>query len=120
MAGALGRRSDTRLTPQGSFGQAAAIGLAGTALGLARFGYAVLLPSMRTDLRWSYTQAGGMNTANALGYLGDVRTGCLAGISHQIDERNLHGQERVGGMLHKLGAICVGDNQWYFMNWRAM
>src|SRR5260370_1274093 len=24
---------------------------------------------MRTDLKWSYTQAGGMNTANALGYL---------------------------------------------------
>jgi len=38
-------------------------------IGLARFGYAVLLPAMRTDLGWSYTQAGGMNTANALGYL---------------------------------------------------
>ncbi len=39
------------------------------ALGLARFGYALLLPSMRGELHWSFTQAGGMNTANALGYL---------------------------------------------------
>lgn len=39
------------------------------ALGIARFAYALLLPAMRTDLAWSYTQAGAMNTTNALGYL---------------------------------------------------
>ncbi len=39
------------------------------ALGFARFNYALLLPAMREDLAWSYTQAGGMNTANALGYM---------------------------------------------------
>jgi predicted MFS family arabinose efflux permease len=38
-------------------------------LSLARFGYSVLLPAMRSDLHWSYTQAGAMNTANAAGYL---------------------------------------------------
>lgn len=38
-------------------------------IGLARFGYAVLLPAMRADLGWSYTQAGSMNTANSFGYL---------------------------------------------------
>lgn len=38
-------------------------------LGLARFAYALVLPAMREDLGWSYAQAGGMNTANALGYL---------------------------------------------------
>lgn len=48
---------------------ASALGLATTSLSLARFGYSVLLPAMRTDLHWSYTQAGGMNTANAMGYL---------------------------------------------------
>ena len=69
MARALGRTSDTIPTTQESIAHAAAIGLAATTLGLARFGYAVLLPAMRTDLKWSYTQAGGMNTANALGYL---------------------------------------------------
>ncbi len=39
------------------------------ALGLARFAYALLLPSMRTELHWSFATAGAMNTANALGYL---------------------------------------------------
>ncbi len=39
------------------------------ALGLTRFAYSLLLPAMRTDLGWSFGQAGTMNTANALGYL---------------------------------------------------
>jgi predicted MFS family arabinose efflux permease len=39
------------------------------ALGLARFAYALLLPAMKSDLGWSFAQAGAMNTANALGYL---------------------------------------------------
>lgn len=38
-------------------------------LGLARFAYALVLPSMRSALHWSYAVAGAMNTANALGYL---------------------------------------------------
>ena len=42
---------------------------AAVSLGLTRFAYALLLPPMRADLGWSYTLAGGMNTANALGYL---------------------------------------------------
>ncbi|MCL4446399.1 MAG: YbfB/YjiJ family MFS transporter [Actinobacteria bacterium] len=49
-----------------------ALGLAlgpAVALGLARFAYALLLPSMRADLHWSFATAGAMNTANALGYL---------------------------------------------------
>lgn len=39
------------------------------ALGLGRFAYALLLPAMRTDLHWSYADAGAMSTANAVGYL---------------------------------------------------
>ncbi|THF88954.1 YbfB/YjiJ family MFS transporter [Deinococcus sp. KSM4-11] len=39
------------------------------ALGFARFAYALLLPVMRADLGWSFTLAGAMNAANALGYL---------------------------------------------------
>lgn len=42
---------------------------AAVALGLARFSYALLLPEMRQDLHWNYALSGGMNTANALGYL---------------------------------------------------
>lgn len=41
---------------------------AAVALGLARFAYALVLPAMREDLHWSYTQSGLMNTANAVGY----------------------------------------------------
>jgi predicted MFS family arabinose efflux permease len=37
--------------------------------GLARFAYALILPAMRSDLGWNYTQAGSMNSVNALGYL---------------------------------------------------
>jgi len=42
---------------------------AAISLGITRFAYALLLPPMREDLGWSYTLAGGMNTANALRYL---------------------------------------------------
>lgn len=38
-------------------------------LGLVRFAYALLLPAMREDLGWTYALAGGINTANAAGYL---------------------------------------------------
>ncbi len=39
------------------------------ALGLARFAYGLLLPPMRDDLGWTYGAAGGVTTANAVGYL---------------------------------------------------
>jgi predicted MFS family arabinose efflux permease len=42
---------------------------AAVSLGVTRFAYGLLIPPMRADLQWSYTLAGGMNTANALGYL---------------------------------------------------
>ena len=38
--------------------------------GFARFGYALLLTSMQASLGWNYAQAGLINSANALGYLG--------------------------------------------------
>ncbi|MFV0283083.1 MAG: YbfB/YjiJ family MFS transporter [Castellaniella sp.] len=39
------------------------------AVGFARFGYALVLPSMQADLQLNYAQAGWLNTVNALGYL---------------------------------------------------
>lgn len=48
---------------------AAALSLAPLTIGLARFGYAVLLPAMRTNLHWTFAQAGALNTGNGLGYL---------------------------------------------------
>jgi predicted MFS family arabinose efflux permease len=54
----------------GQFALALALSLgAAVSLGIARFSYGLLLPPMRADLQWSYTLAGAMNTANALGYL---------------------------------------------------
>ena len=41
---------------------------AAVSLGITRFAYGLLLPAMRVDLGWSYTLAGAMNTANAMGY----------------------------------------------------
>ena len=58
------------LTEQHTLWLALALSLgAAVSLGVTRFAYGLLLPTMRTDLGWSYTLAGAMNTANALGYL---------------------------------------------------
>ena len=37
--------------------------------GFARFAYGLILPAMQDDLAWNYSQAGWINTANALGYI---------------------------------------------------
>ena len=37
--------------------------------GFARFAYGLILPAMREDLDWTFTEAGWINTANAIGYL---------------------------------------------------
>lgn len=50
--------------------QVAALALAPlVALGFSRFAYALLLPAMQSDLGWSLSEAGALNTANGLGYL---------------------------------------------------
>jgi len=49
------------------------------ALGLARFGYGLLVPAMRAELGWSLAKAGTLTTANSLGYLvGALATGPVA------------------------------------------
>ena len=58
--------------PSPAVGYLAAFGLSmamAASMSLARFAYALILPAMRNDLAWSYTQAGTLNTANAVGYL---------------------------------------------------
>jgi len=58
------------LTPAQALRLALALSLgAAVSLGITRFAYGLLLPPMRADLGWSYALAGGMNTANAAGYL---------------------------------------------------
>ncbi len=63
-------RSTDSPTDRSLLGLALALSLAAAvSLGITRFAYGLLLPPMRADLQWSYTLAGTMNTANALGYL---------------------------------------------------
>ncbi len=69
---------------------------AAVALGLSRFAYGLLLPPMRSDLGWSYVEAGALNTANGAGYIAGAllsawaagrwgaRTGFLAGFAVSV------------------------------------
>jgi predicted MFS family arabinose efflux permease len=81
--------------------------------GIARFAYGLLLPAMRTDLGWSFTQAGAMNTANGLGYLiGTVLSLRLAGA---VDARHAFGWSLLfsaltlvaSGLVRSLEALLV-------------
>lgn len=55
-------------------------------LGIARFAYGLLLPGMKSDLGWSYLQAGWINTVNAIDY--------IAGASISINNRRGLGSQR--------------------------
>jgi len=74
--------TSTNLWPAFGLGLAVAVGN-----GLARFAYALLLPSMRADLGWSYAQAGWLNTANALGYVVGAVSGYV--LLNRFTARNL-------------------------------
>jgi len=53
-----------------------------SALGLGRFAYGLILPAMRGELGWSLAQAGGLTTANALGYL--IGAMATAHVAHRL------------------------------------
>src|SRR5215813_8458808 len=73
----------------------------------ARFAYALLLPAMRTDLGLSYSQAGGLNTANALGYL----AGALIAARYvsRVGNRHLFYAGMVATVLAIIGSGLTGD-----------
>ena len=56
--------SFTDFLPSGLLGLGTAV-----ALGFSRFDYALILPSMKRDLVLNFTEAGWLNTGNAVGYL---------------------------------------------------
>ncbi len=76
----------------------------------ARFAYALVLPAMRSELGLNYSQAGWLNTANALGYLlGAVLTRLLL---QQWGNRLLFS---VGMFVTAIGILATGftdDLQW--------
>lgn len=79
----VGARVPLRTTVLG----AAALGLAPLTIGLTRFGYAVLLPAMRTDLHWTFAQAGALNTGNGVGYLAGALVAPV--LARRLGERRL-------------------------------
>ncbi|MGB3705619.1 YbfB/YjiJ family MFS transporter [Castellaniella sp.] len=79
------------------------------AVGFARFGYALILPAMRSDLHLNYAQSGWLNTVNALGYL----LGSLLTIHFvaRLGNRRLF----MGGMvLTTLSVLASGLTQDFF------
>jgi predicted MFS family arabinose efflux permease len=78
----FGERVSETLRPLFWLALALSVGAA-VSLGVTRFAYGLLLPGMRTDLGWTYTLAGAMNTANAVGYLLGALAGyCLFGVGY--------------------------------------
>ncbi len=70
----------------------------------ARFAYALILPAMRSDLHWSYSQAGAINTVNAFGYLlGALLTRALVA---RLGNRALYGW----GML--VTSVAIAATGW--------
>lgn len=85
--------------------------------GFARFAYGLILPAMRTDLGWNYTQAGWINTANALGYL----IGALVALN-LISVFGTRVLFAAGMLLTALSLLFSGltDNFWFLTLWRVL
>ena len=86
-------------------------------IGLARFAYALLLPAMRADLGWTYSQAGALGAANAFGYLaGAVLTLRLV---HAWGNRRIF---VIGLVLTTLALLAAGSTRDHTMQsiWRAL
>jgi predicted MFS family arabinose efflux permease len=77
------------------------------ALGFTRFAYALLLPAMRQQLHWSYAAAGGMNTANALGYI--IGAGTAAWWSRRFGARAAFTWGILISAIALLGSAATGN-----------
>jgi len=97
--------------------------LAGLALGVtvtngfARFAYGLLLPAMQSEMGWNYSQAGWLNTANALGYIfGAILTMVLIG---RISPTKLFA---FGLIATTLALFATGLNSviWWQTLWRVL
>jgi predicted MFS family arabinose efflux permease len=83
--------------------------------GFARFAYGLILPAMKSELDWSYTQAGWLNTANAIGYIvGAVLT--MALITRMSPSRLFS----FGLVATTLSLLATGQNEalWWQSLWR--
>lgn len=104
--------------PLRQWGIVAALALApAIANGMGRFAYGLILPAMRDDLGWTYTEAGWINTANALGYL----IGSLLALTliMRVGARTMF----VGGMLLTAVALLFSgltSDFWLLTLWRIL
>lgn len=85
--------------------------------GFARFAYGLILPAMKLDLGWNYSQSGWLNTANALGYV----VGSLATIAliHRVAASRLFG---LGALATALCLLATGFDAalWAQSFWRIL
>ena len=85
--------------------------------GFGRFAYGLILPAMREDHSWSYTEAGWINTANALGYLcGAILTFALI---HRAGTLRLFSAGMLGTSIALL-ASGFGEGLVYLTIWRVL
>ncbi len=95
--------------------------LAGLALGVtvtngfARFAYGLLLPAMKSEMGWTYAQAGWLNTANALGYFGGAVLTML--LIRRVPPTRLFA---IGMVTTTLALLATGLNAalWWQTVWR--
>ncbi len=83
----------------------------------ARFAYGLILPSMQSDLSWTYTQSGWINTANAFGYIfGAMLTFTMIS---KIKNRDFY----IAGLLvTAISLLMCGttDEFWLLTFWRVL
>ncbi len=95
--------------------------LAGLALGVtvtnafARFAYGLMLPAMKSQMGWTYAQAGWLNTANTLGYIGGAVLTML--LIRRISPARLFA---IGMVTTTLALLATGLNAtlWWQTLWR--
>ncbi|MEM6498765.1 MAG: YbfB/YjiJ family MFS transporter [Pseudomonadota bacterium] len=83
--------------------------------GFARFSYGLILPAMQEDLSWTYTEAGWINTANAIGYVaGAILTFALV---RSVSAALLF---TVGMVGTSVGLVANGltESFWWLSAWR--
>jgi len=72
-------------------------------LGVARFAYGLLLPAMKQDRGWTYSQAGWMNTINAIGYIIGAVT--AAAVARRLGASRTYG---LGALVTVLAVLALG------------
>ncbi|MBL8582741.1 MAG: YbfB/YjiJ family MFS transporter [Rhizobiaceae bacterium] len=80
---------------------------AGPALGIsiARFAYGLLLPAMKDEFGWSYSEAGWINTSNAVGYILGALTASIA--VRRLGAAVTYG---AGAAVTVLALFCLGHS----------